>query len=77
LKFIKKKENIEYEDLIKSYLKFKHIILLKSASVCYTLYFQVVLYFISLFNFLKDNLKESIFETDELTTFIFSNIFSF
>ena len=70
-----KKKNIEYEDLIKLYFKLKHIILLKGVSACYTLYFQDVLYFIIIFNFHNEYLKESIIETEELTTFIFSNIF--
>ena len=70
-----KKENISYEELIKFYYKLKHIILLKGVSSCYTLYFKNALYFFCIFNFLNETSKESIIETDEISTFIFSNIF--
>jgi hypothetical protein len=61
--------------LIKFYYKLKHIILLKGVSSCYTLYFKNALYFFCIFNFLNETSKESIIETDEISTFIFSNIF--
>ena len=73
--FSKNNKNIEFEDLIKLYSKIKAIILLKGESTCYTIISKEVLFFIGAFEYFIDIEKENIFETKELTDFIFKNVF--
>ena len=68
-------KDISFEELIKLYNKIKGIILLKGISTCYTIFSQGVITSISFFNSYIDYGKEKIIETNELTDFIFKNVF--
>ena len=68
-------KDISFEELIKLYNKIKGIILLKGISTCYTIFSQGVITFIWSFNAYIDFGKEKIIETNELTDFIFKNVF--
>ena len=68
-------KDISFEELIKLYNKIKGIILLKGISTCYTIFSQGVITSISFFNSYIEYGKEKIIETNELTDFIFKNVF--
>ena len=68
-------KDISFEELIKLYNKIKGIILLKGISTCYTIFSQGVITSISFFNSYIEYDKEEIIETNELTDFIFKNVF--
>ena len=68
-------KDISFEELIKLYNKIKGIILLKGISTCYTIFSQGVITFIWSFNAYIYYGKEKIIETNELTDFIFKNVF--